>query len=250
MPVKVWELDPKGRLVSEIKTDWDVDVLLDERRREAEELDRQLDGVLDNAATQVEEVERKVPGMPPEFLRAWAIGKALRTSAVAEHPAVKGERRELLWRALARKCRLGARADASTDDRWIDLRPKGAGEPRREGGKLDYFEMCLWLSEQDFAHARSTFGGHIRNVWQMLERPTLRVLKVRSALQVLLVASGNEDLTRPSTFAEMMKTLRARWPDRGPGSAKRPVHYSFDELKAEMESVLHSFLVGTPATSA
>jgi hypothetical protein len=86
-----------------------------------------------------------------------------------------------------------------------------------------------------------TFGGSVRNVWQMLERPTLRPLIVRAAFHQWLdqlEAQQRDELLQPQRFAELMKALRARWPDRGPGSAKRPVHFSEDELLAEMRAVL------------
>ena len=98
--------------------------------------------------------------------------------------------------------------------------------------------------EQDLEDAIATFGGSIRNVWQMLERPTLRPINLRRILQTWLSSrpkSARERLFQQKMFAEMMKTLRKRWPDRGPGSAKKPVHYSDDKLKAEVYELLAPF---------
>jgi hypothetical protein len=106
---------------------------------------------------------------------------------------------------------------------------------------LDYFELCLWLADQDFAEAAKTFGGSVRNAWQMLERPSLKPIEVRRAFSHWLDGLEPELHTRavqPTVFPELMKALRARWPDRGPGSAKRPVHFGENELLAEMTLVL------------
>ncbi|ORW41609.1 hypothetical protein AWB90_20110 [Mycobacterium paraense] len=242
MPVKIWDTSPHG-LTSVIVTNWDIRITAEERRREAEDLDRELDVVLDRALAQVR--NHAVRTVPPEFVRAWAFGTALGESNVTKNPALVNEIPQLLWRALARKVRLGARSDGTTDTEWVDLRPQRASEPRREGGRLDHFEMCRWLAEQSLSEATTTFGGSIRNVWQMLERPTLRPLVVRSALLDWLrqlPPHVRNELTQPSTFAELMKRLRSRWPDRGPGSAKRPVHYTRDELRVEIQVVLKGFV--------
>jgi hypothetical protein len=241
VPVKIWELDKSG-LSSKVVTDWDTLWTTEEYREDAEELDRSLDNVLDNALKHVRGGRKT--GTPPEFLRAWAVGHALEESGVYNSPALKKERRQLLWRALARKCRLGARATREQDKHWQELRPSTSREPRREGGKLDYFEMCRWLAEQDLEDAIATFGGSIRNVWQMFERPTLRPISLRRIVKEWFNSCPRdlqERLFQQSTFAEIMKALRKRWPDRGPGSAKKPIHYKASELKPEVERVLSPF---------
>jgi hypothetical protein len=104
--------------------------------------------------------------------------------------------------------------------------------------------MCWWLAEQDLQDARDTFGGSIRNVWQMLERPALRPISLRQALRKWLDSqpqSVRQKLYEPAVYAEMMKELRRRWPDRGPGSAKRPVHYKGAALSTELEKLLTRF---------
>ena len=241
MPVKIWEAGKNG-LSSRVVTDWDTIWTSEEYREDAEELDQHLDGVLDGALKRIR--NSRNTGVPPLFLRAWAVGRALMESGVFDSPALRNERRQILWKALARKCRTGARSTREEDGRWLSLRPSKAREPRREGGRLDYFEMCWWLAEQDLQDATDTFGGSIRNVWQMLERPALRPISLRRALKKWLGSqpqSVRQKLYEPAVYAEMMKELRRRWPDRGPGSAKRPVHYEGEALSTELEKLLTPF---------
>ena len=241
MPVLVWELTAKGAR-STVETTRRFAFTVEELRHEAELLDRELDTVLDTTVAEVAKLE--AGGAHVEFVRAWSIGSALRESDVLTGPPMRNEPRHLLWLALAQKCRTGIRSDERTDSRWEALRPSTAREPRREGRKLDYFEMCLWLAEQPFEEAVQTFGGSVRNVWQMLERPTLRPLVVRQAFREWLQQQDDDvraELLTPGEFPELMKALRARWPDRGPGSAKRPVHYTEQQLTAEIAAVLDRF---------
>ena len=237
MPVKVWQSDDSG-LHSRVVTGWDTLWTAEEYREDAENLDQQLDNLLDEALVKMR--RNKPPSAPPAFVRAWGVGRSLIESEVFEAPALKREKRELLWRALASKCRTGAKHNGETNKRWHGLRPRTVGEPRREGGRLDYFEMCWWLAEQEFNDAVCTFGGSVRNAWQMLERPTLKPLVLRKALRAWAnsQADGGEQLLGPQTFPRLMKALRQRWPDRGPGSAKRPIHYRLDELQKELSKVL------------
>ncbi len=242
MPVKIWEADENG-LSSRVVTDWDTIWTSEEYREDAEKLDLALDAILDDALARVR--GGKNAGAPSSFLRAWAVGRALTESGVFNSPALRNERKhQLLWKALAQKCRTGARSTREIDTRWLSLRPSSTREPRREGGKLDYFEMCYWLAEQDLGDAIDTFGGSIRNIWQMLERPTLRPIGVRRSLQSWLNNQPTyikERLLQPQPFADMMKQLRKRWPDRGRGSAKRPVHYEDEALFTELAKVLNPF---------
>jgi hypothetical protein len=238
MPAKIWEVGEEG-LHSRVHSDWEAALTPEQFRGEAEELDRELDAILDRAIDRV--AKESTHASSADFVRAWAVGRCLNESQVLDSTAMKRERPSLLWKALASKCRTGARSDGTVEERWRQLRPQRAGEPRREGGRLDYFEMCRWLAGQDLADAVHTFGALVRNVWQMLERPTLRPLIVRRALLGSLGELPEEDRQRlydRRTFAELMKTLRRRWPDRGPGSAKRPIHYSEAALQAEIGCAL------------
>lgn len=238
MPVKIWE-ESNGVKTSLVVTEWEREWTSEEFRQDAEDLDRQLDEILDRAVARISESNRDV--VPAEFVRAWAVGHELNESGVLNLPALEREEPQLLWRALARKCRLGARADGSTELRWAEIRPIRASEPRREGGKLDYFEMCRWLAAQPLNDAVETFGGSIRNAWQMFERPSLRPLALRLAfLQWLrsLPPTNRQSVQAREEFANAMKLLRKRWPDRGAGSAKRPIHYDGDSLFSEIDRVL------------
>ncbi len=241
MPVLVWEITDRGPQ-STVETDWQISFTTEEVRHEAEVLDRELDDVLDVTLAEVSSLA--VRGAPIGFVRAWSIGSALRRSHALGSPSMENEPRQNLWLALARKCRTGVRSNRRIEDRWQELRPSTVREPRREGRRLDYFEMCMWLSEQPFNEAVETFGASVRNVWQMLERPTLRPLVVRNALHCWLRerdAADQHRMLQPNTFAELMKVLRGRWPDRGPGSAKRPVHSSENELQTEIATALARF---------
>jgi hypothetical protein len=98
----------------------------------------------------------------------------------------------------------------------------------------------MWLAEQSYADALLTFGGNLRNVWQMLERTNLRPLVVREALCGWLgdlSDEGRAHLTHNKTFPELMKALRKRWPARGRRSALQPVHLGEDEVRAEIAKV-------------
>lgn len=246
MPVRVWSSED-GQLSSSVVTEWDSIVTDEEYRSEAEQLDSELDDVLDAALDRVaSEVERR-PDIRSEFIGAWAVGRALADSNVYAAPALLDEPRQLLWRALAAKIRVGVRSDGRPDGDWSVLRPVRTAAPLREGGKRgkpDHFEMCRWLAEMELEDAAELFGGSIRNVWQMFERAALRSMKLRFAVLSWLLAQPDAKrghLTTRRIFPEMMKALRQRWPARGPGSAKRPEHYDEDALAREVCRQLRPF---------
>lgn len=240
MPLIIWYAGDQG-LFSQVETGWDRVLTKEEHRVQAEEIDQMLDRILDDALARS---ETRIQGdASKDFLSYWAVGSSLQESGIFQAPGFKNERLEFLWRAMARKCRTGARTDGSVEPRWMRLR-SGGPEPRREGNALDHFSMCRWLAEQDLEDALLTFGGNVRNVWQMLERTSLRSLKFRTAFGDWLrpqSAAARAQLYRPATFAEMMKTLRGRWPARGPGSAKKPIHYQVEELRIMIGELLRSF---------
>lgn len=242
MPVKIWERDG-DQLVSHVVTEWERVWTSEEFRSEADQLDADLDRLLDAAVAKVGESQSEE--VPVEFLRAWAVGASLNDSELLQSPAMEREQPQLLWRALARKIRTGARSDGTEEAAWRDLRPQRSDEPRREGRKLDHFEMCRWLAQQTLEDSVDTFGGSVRNVWQMLERPTLaRAPAMRAVLLAWLRSLPAEQRARcyeTKQFAEMMKVLRARWPERGPGAAKKPVHYTQEQLAAEVGRLLEPF---------
>jgi hypothetical protein len=246
VPLKVWEDGPDGRF-SEVKTRWEWRFTPEERRAEAEALDRVLDSVLDLTLERVAHAKTDFPEASESFLRAWLLGRGLDESNILGAPAVQDEPREWLWLALARKCRLGARSDGSLELQWSTLRPSNAREPERrpDGSSLDYFEMCRWLAEQELADAVGTFAGSVNNAWQMLERPALANIKLRQAFLSWLRSQTVRDQARlggRTVYRDMMKALRRRWPARGLGSARRPEHYGDDELLADVGCVLDRFV--------
>lgn len=233
--------EEQGRLYSQVVTGWDTVLVSEEYRPEAREFDALLSDVLDEAADRSAELLVSHPDADPVFARAWAVGASLNRVDLRSHPAMRRESESLVWRLLAAKCRYGARSEHRREDRWRSLRPMRAEEPRREGRRLDHFAMCRWLAEQSFEDADATFGGHVRNVWQMLERASLRPLVLREAfLRWLQSLSGDRRrrLLEPREFPTLMKALQSRWPARGPGSARKPIHYPADELEREMARVL------------
>lgn len=236
MPVKVWS-SVGGELYSEILTNWDVVVTAEERREEAEELDRYFDEVLDDAADSVAAVESA-------FKRAHIIGMRFRRHNLFGHDQLKGEPRRFIWSALTQKCRFGARSDGRVEPRWETLIPPKRAKPVvRDAKELPYFEMCDWLAADSLEDAEFIFGGQISHAWQMLDRASLRTPEIRNALKVWLNSQDNENrqrLMERKAYREMMKALRSRWPDRGPGSARRPIHMDSDELQEEVAKVLDS----------
>jgi hypothetical protein len=154
MPVKIWELDGE-QLSSHVVTEWERVWTSEEFRAEADDLDAELDHILDTSVDQV--AKSSTTDVPVEFARAWAVGACLNESDVLRSPAMERELPQLLWRALARKIRIGARSDGTREQRWHHLRPQRVEEPRREGRKLDPFEMCRWLAQQTFQDSCDTF---------------------------------------------------------------------------------------------
>jgi hypothetical protein len=138
---------------------------------------------------------------------------------------------------------LGAKSDGSIESRWGDLIPPERAKPVvRDAKDLPYLEMCDWLAAESLKDAELTFGGQVSHAWQMLDRAALRSPEIRHALREWLGSLSEEDRSRlmeRGPYREMMKALRARWPDRGPGSARRPVHLEPDDLRAEVANVLN-----------
>ena len=240
MPLKVWSQED-GALVSRILTNWTSTSVKESFRPEAEVFDLILDSVLDQALAYSE--QEAAGGRSEAFAKAWSIGRALDVDALTAHTAMRGEETRFLWMVLASKCRLGARSSGSHEPRWQSLRPGGAVRqtpPRREErGRLDYFDMCVWLASDPFDVVAETFGSSVRNAWQMFERPTLRVPAVRHAVYGWLreLAEADRQLVlSPQAFASLMKALRVRWPARGPGSARQPVHMPESEVRSAVRA--------------
>lgn len=208
----------------------------------ADDLDRAIDGVLDEAEHLHSQLSH--PDVRGSFTRAWAVGRAIRQSGVLQHPALKEEESDFLWEVMAAKARVAVRSDGTPEESWTDLRPSfGKERTAREGSRKgdDYWSMCVWLAEQDYGAALRTFAGSIRNVWQMLDRPTLRPLVLRRALNAWLEhlpPDQAKHLTSTRTFPELMKQFVRRWPSKGRRSAMQPIHYDEHELRAEIERLV------------
>lgn len=244
MAVLIWTTDSEGNLANEVETDQEAVFTPEQYRPDAEKFDQLLDQVLDKAV----ELRASLSGaseVKEAFIRAWTFGRALQETGAHETRYMRNEKPYRISRALMSKCETTARSTGATEPAWRSLRPSSEREiaPRRRGGKLDYFELCRWLQEQEYEEALVTFGGSVRNAWQMFERPALRPLVFRNAFREWIEALPAElevETVKPRVFAETMKRLRARWPDRGPGSAKRPIHYNKDDLVREIRIVLES----------
>lgn len=207
----------------------------------ARELDRALDGALDEAVDLESRVHDEHAGK--KFTAAWAIGSVLRGSRLSEHRALKEEDDALLWDIMAEKAWISVRSDGTIEVAWESIRPVKRGRKvQRHGSEKgdDYWSMCRWLAEQSYGDAVLTFGGNVRNVWQMLDRTTLRPLVVRKALCGWLSdlsEEGRGRLTHGKAFPELMKALRKRWPAKGSRSALQPIHLGEDELRSEIAKV-------------
>ena len=242
MPVKIWKTDDHGRYTSSIITSWRTELVSEEYRVEAEALDMQIDSVLDRAV----ELSAAVPdgqGKSQEFVKRWAIGRAIRESGVLDSPQMASEQRKNLWLAMARKCRLGVRASGKLEERWRTLIPDRELEPQRL--ERDVFARGLWLQEQDCANALATFNGSLALARQLYSRESLRSANLRNALRRWfqeLDPLQRSRLFRREQFIAIVKTLQKRWPSRGPGSAKRPAHFSDQDLDREVHRVLAPFI--------
>ena len=242
MPVKIWSRDTAGRYDSQVVTEWDRPLGGEEYRPDAEALDRQLDVVLDDALVRL--ILAKTIVANTRFKRIWCVGRAVRDSGIIASPALRTERRVLLWRAMAWKCWLGTRHDhpnSPLEKRWARLRPGKQAEPKNPFRVHDLFETGYWLQHQELDDAVVTFGGSVSNAVAIGRRTSINAPSVRSALSTWmrsLPPDTREQVHKPKFFGEIAKALRKRWPDKGFGSAQRPEHLPENNLHAELASVL------------
>ena len=144
-----------------------------------------------------------------------------------------------LWLAIARKCRLIVRSDGSPAESWRGLIPDREVDPTRI--ERDVFAMGRWLQEQEIQQATASFGASLTNAREIHRRGAINSKNLRDVLARWfseLCAERRSDLTRNANFVQLAKALAKRFPARGPGSAKRPVHYTEDELYEEVCKVL------------
>lgn len=238
MPVKIWDQDDRGLYTSRIQTSLSAGLGGEEYRADAEELDAQIDTVLERATYLLSETTNK-QHKRREFVKRWAIGRAITDSGILQSPHIASEPKVHLWLAMARKCRLGIRYTGEVDQLWRTLIPNRKDEPHRI--ERDIFAIGLWLQEQELDDALDAFGGRLANAREIHRREPLRSLNLRNALARWCRASDPDKrahLFRAKEFVAIAKALQRRWPSRGPGSAKRPVHLSDHDLDREVHRIL------------
>ena len=238
MPVKLWTRDNHGRYTSAIRTSRSTRLGGEEFRVEAEELDAQIDAVLDRAV-QLSSSSQNERRKSRDFVKRWAIGRAVAESRILESLHMTSEVRTHLWLAMSRKCRYGIRSSGAIEERWRTLVPDRALEPQRI--ERDIFALGLWLQEQELEDALETFGGSLSNAREIQRRESLRSTKLRCALGrwfLCLDPSQRSRLLKGKEFVAIAKALQRRWPARGPGSAKRPAHLTDHDLDREVHSTL------------
>ena len=241
MPVKIWNQDDQGRYTSVIRTSLNSNLGGEEYRADAEELDAQIDTVLERATYLLSETTNK-QHKRREFVKRWAIGRAITDSGILQSPHIASEPKVHLWLAMARKCRLGIRSTGVVEQHWSTLIPNRELEPKRI--ERDIFAIGLWLQEQELDDALDAFGERLANAREVHRREPLRSTNLRSALTRWFRALDPDQrsrLVRGREFVAIAKALQRRWPSRGPGSAKRPVHFSDDDLDRELRRVLAKF---------
>ena len=242
MPIKLWKREANGSLSSSVRTIWDSPLGGEEHRKLAEDLDRTLNDVLDVALAQL--TTTAVSGAKLEFRRLWCVGRAVGESNVLHHPALLAEKRELLWRAMAWKCWLGARHDyphSPEETAWRRLRPSAQPENKNPSRMDDVFEIGFWMQEQELEDAVYTFGGILSNAKELALRKSINTPGMRRALKLWLnhlPQKQRKQVHTSSNFKAIAKALRQRWPDRGFGSARRPEHTKPERLLVEVTETL------------
>ena len=131
MVVKMWDLDESGNLTSSIRKEGQTGIRAEQSRPQAEALDREIDKLLDKAMNLL--VQQDLNPRHTEFAKRWAIGRAIAESGVLDSPHMDPGERADLWRAMARKCRLGVRHTGKRNpkSRWKGLIPDREMEPKR-----------------------------------------------------------------------------------------------------------------------
>ncbi len=257
MPVKLWQQDKSGNFFSRIVTQWDNSLGGEEYREQAEELDQKLDEVLDDSLKLVADLKEQRSAVSPKFLRTWSVGRVVRDSGILQLHALETERRQLLWRAMSWKCWLGIRHDypeSKLCHEWQSLRSNLEPEVRNQQSDIKYlFGMGYWLQQQELEDAVSTFGQSVGHANALSYRASIRVLPVRTALGNIFEQLSEADrslIHKGKNFETLVQALRKRWPDKGPGSADRPEHYSPELLEQEIHLILESVLADIKSPKA
>lgn len=238
MPVKIWDRTSNGALTSKVKTSRSHSYRGELYRADAEALDEEIDRMLDYAV----ELSASVSAAESEqlsFIKRWAIGRALTESKLSESEYLEPEEQKWLWLAIARKCRLGVRSDGSPEEYWRGLIPNRESDPRRI--ERDVFARGKWLQEQELELAMASFGASLTNAREIHSRGAINSKNMRDSLARWfseLTPDRRAEFTNKGNFVHLVKALARRFPARGQGSAKRPVHYSEEELYEEVRKVL------------
>ncbi len=239
MAVKIWNQEPSGTLTSTIRRLGSSGIQAEEHRSRADQIDLQIDQLLDKALVLLEQQDGG--RNHNRFATRWAIGRAIAESHILDSPHLERGEMPDLWLAMARKCRLGVRhtGEPSPTSRWKGLIFQRDTEPKRI--EYDIFGLGIWLQEQELEDAKLAFGSSIHNAKQIWSGEALRSPKLRKALTDYF-ANFNEaqrqHICQNYRYAVLAKALRQRWPSRGKGSAKRPVHYEQQELSGEIAQLL------------
>ena len=239
MPVKIWDRTSDGVLTSTVETSRSHSYRGERYRADAEALDEEIDRMLELAVS-LSASAPSVEARQQPFVKRWAVGRALAESRLSESEYLEADERRWLWLAIARKCRLGVRSDGSSEESWGGLIPSRESDPRRI--ERDVFAMGRWLQEQDIQSAMASFGASLANAREIHRRGAINSINLRDALAQWfgeLSSARRSELTKNGNFVPLAKALAKRFPARGPGSAKRPVHYSEEELYEEVSKALN-----------
>lgn len=237
MPVLVWERRDDGKLRSDVITSWRTEFDGEEYRELAEALDREVDVVLDRAVKMLD--ESSGIDATREFVRTWVLGRAIEESGILNHKAMKNETSINLWVAMDKKTLLSVRSDSTEESSWLRIRSRAQRVTSRPDQHL--FDVGLWIQQQDLDQARVIFAGSAGLARNAFRRPVMRSMKMRESLERWLSAQTPEVLEWVSVnknHSLLQKAIAKRWPNRGPGSAKRPEHYSDERLDMELFRLL------------
>ena len=238
MPVKIWGHTSDGVLTNKVETSRSDSYRGERYRADAEALDEEVDRMLDQAATLAARVPA-VEARQQSFVKRWSVGRALAESSLLESEYLETNERRWLWLAIARKCRLGVRSDGGSEPSWRKLIPNRESDPHRI--ERDVFAIGRWLQEQDIGPAMASFGASLTNAREIHRRGAINSKNLRDVLGRWfedLSSARRSELTKSANFVSLAKTLARHFPARGPGSAKRPAHYSDEELYEEVCKVL------------
>ena len=238
MPVKIWDRTSGGALTSRIETSRSKSFGGEMYSDDADSLDEEIDQMLDHAVA-LSACAPATEARQQSFVKRWSVGRALAESKLLESDHLETAEQRWLWLAIAGKCRLRVRSDGNHEESWGELIPHREFDPIRI--ERDVFAFGRWLQEQEIEPAMASFGASLTNAREIHRRGAINSKNLRDALAHWLgelSLTRRAKLTNTGNFVPLAKALAKRFPARGPGSAKRPVHYSDDDLHKEVQKVL------------